>query len=65
MSIVSTYIFNWGSPTCSGRTALYFDVQDVVFSDFHCSECSMSVFQRPISSCVCLVSPEEEEAMDM
>lgn len=66
MSITSTYIFPWDSPTSGDRTALiYFNVQDVVFTDFHCSECSMSVFQRPISPCILLLSPEEEEGMGM
>lgn len=65
MSIASTYSFPWASPTFGDWTALiYFDVQGVVFSDFHCSECSVSVFQRPMSSCV-LLFPEEEEGMDI
>lgn len=36
----------------------------MVLSDFQCSECSVSVFQRAMPSCVLLLSPEEEEGMD-
>lgn len=38
-------------------------VQDVGFGDFHCSESSVSVLQRPAASCFLLLPPEEEEGM--